>query len=204
MVNAPVASSYTATSSVGGGDHSSGSPPPESRPSRPAPGELGIKDRRSWQTWQLLVFGVACLLLGMLITWSGGSSKSPGKTSTGGKLLASPGTRDIRQYGRSRCFQCNDASARYFGSDVSSHERRPPRQPRSGQHRSFSAPLHRHTAIGRARPSPSAAGRGASAGRFDVPRLRLPDLHSRSSWSHSGAKRGAPRPSARAARRVSR
>ena len=56
----------------------------------PGPGELGIKERRSWRTWQLIVFGIACLLLGMLITWSdNGGSQSP-KTSTGGNYKLPP------------------------------------------------------------------------------------------------------------------
>jgi len=72
-------------------DSAGGISPGQNGWGRPAPGDLGIKERRSWHTWQLIVFGVGCLLLGMLITWSGdsGSSNTP-KSSTGGNYRLPP------------------------------------------------------------------------------------------------------------------
>jgi hypothetical protein len=55
---------------------------PPSAPGRvnepaPAPGELKIRERRSWRTWQLLVFVAGALVVGMAIGNSGGSNAAP-------------------------------------------------------------------------------------------------------------------------------
>lgn len=89
MVNAPPAPPYAAMPAPGA-DRTVVNPPPENGSSRPGPGELGIKERRSWQTWQLLVFGVACLLLGMLITWAGGGKQAAPQTLSGGSYALPP------------------------------------------------------------------------------------------------------------------
>jgi len=89
MVNAPPAPPYAAMSASGGGV-TDRNRVPEDRSSRPEPGALGIKERRSWQTWQLVVFGVACLLLGMLITWAGGGKQAAPKSSSGGTYALPP------------------------------------------------------------------------------------------------------------------
>ncbi len=51
----------------------------------PQPGSLGIRERRSWQTWQLLVGAIVASLLGMFVGYLGGGGSS-GKASaaTGG------------------------------------------------------------------------------------------------------------------------
>lgn len=52
---------------------------------RPEQGELGIKERRAWKTWQLLVAVGVAAVLGMAINaWAGnGSSSSAGASSSG-------------------------------------------------------------------------------------------------------------------------
>jgi hypothetical protein len=47
----------------------------------PTPGSLGIKERRSWRTWQLGVGLVAALLVGMLIGHSGSGGTVSGSSS---------------------------------------------------------------------------------------------------------------------------
>lgn len=55
----------------------------------PARGELGIKERRSWRTWQLVVAGVVALVIGMVLGSTGnGSASSP--QATGGYKLPPP------------------------------------------------------------------------------------------------------------------
>src|SRR5579863_1087457 len=88
MVNAPPAPSTVITSSAA--HVSAGVPQPGDRVEGPGPGELGIKERRSWHTWQLLAFGLVCLLLGMLVTWSGDSNPTTPKTPTGGVYSLPP------------------------------------------------------------------------------------------------------------------
>ena len=47
----------------------------------PAPGELGIKERRAWKTWQLLVTTGFALVLGMFLGYGNGSSTSANQGS---------------------------------------------------------------------------------------------------------------------------
>ncbi len=91
MVNAPPAPPHAYAHQGDGGEPADPNPRAGNGRDTPAPGQLGIKERRSWQTWQLIVFGVACLLLGMLITWSSdsGTSSAP-KSSTGGNYKLPP------------------------------------------------------------------------------------------------------------------
>ena len=91
MVNAPPAPPATGPLGVVA---SAGTAEDSSLPSGaggPAPGELRIKERRSWRTWQVIIFGIACLLLGMLITWNGdtGGATAP-RTATGGSYNLPP------------------------------------------------------------------------------------------------------------------
>jgi hypothetical protein len=92
MVNAPPAPPNAAPTVGPASDSSGGSGVTNGASGGPAPGELGITERRSWHTWQLVVFGVACLLLGMLITWSGNSGATQGSTgsSTGSNYKLPP------------------------------------------------------------------------------------------------------------------
>jgi hypothetical protein len=46
-----------------------GAHPPDSTEYMPAPGELHIKERRSWRTWQVAVVAVAAILVGMLLNY---------------------------------------------------------------------------------------------------------------------------------------
>src|ERR1700691_5521311 len=88
MVNAPPAPPYVTDPSVVGGNS-----PGENTlrgADRPTPGELKIKERRSWRTWQLLVFGVACLLLGLLISYSDSGKQTKSTSSTGGNYKLPP------------------------------------------------------------------------------------------------------------------
>ncbi len=59
------------------------------RPGTGAPGrgELGIKERRAWRTWQLIVAIGVALLVGMAI---GNAGSSPAKTSTQGGYAPPP------------------------------------------------------------------------------------------------------------------
>jgi hypothetical protein len=57
----------------------------------PQAGELKIKERRSWKTWQLLSVALVAAILGMWIngdTGGGGSSSATGSNPDGGKLPA--------------------------------------------------------------------------------------------------------------------
>jgi hypothetical protein len=68
-------------------------PPPEPGASDGVPqaGELKIKERRSWKTWQLLSVALVAAILGMWIngdTGGGGSSSAESSNPDGGKLPA--------------------------------------------------------------------------------------------------------------------
>ena len=58
---------------------------------RPEKGELKIKERRSWRTWQLVTAAVVAAILGMAINGNTGS-KSGGATSSGYKLPPESGS----------------------------------------------------------------------------------------------------------------
>src|ERR1700733_11493769 len=45
--------------------NSEGTLPPDSTEYMPAPGELHIKDKRAWRTWQVVVAVVVAILVGM-------------------------------------------------------------------------------------------------------------------------------------------
>ena len=59
-----------------------GTPQPESAP--PGPGSLGIEERRSWATWQVLVTATATFFVGMLIGYLPKKPASDGGGGTGG------------------------------------------------------------------------------------------------------------------------
>jgi hypothetical protein len=69
-------------------------PPPEGSglDGVPQPGELKIKERRSWKTWQLLSVALVAAILGMWINGDtgggGGSSSATSSNPDGGKLPA--------------------------------------------------------------------------------------------------------------------
>ncbi len=44
-----------------------GKPAAPGEPEVPAPGELGIKEKRSWRTWQLMIFSLVVLLIGIYL-----------------------------------------------------------------------------------------------------------------------------------------
>src|ERR1700692_3129485 len=46
-----------------------GTSPPDSTEYMPAPGELHIKEKRSWRTWQAAVAVLAAILVGMLLNY---------------------------------------------------------------------------------------------------------------------------------------
>jgi hypothetical protein len=53
----------------------------------PQPGELKIKERRSWKTWQLLAVALVAVILGMWINGdTGGTPSATGTSSGSGKL----------------------------------------------------------------------------------------------------------------------
>ena len=54
-------------SGSGGPPEPSGGPGGSSGGGPPAPGQLGIREKRSWKTWQLLAFGVVMLVVGLYI-----------------------------------------------------------------------------------------------------------------------------------------
>jgi hypothetical protein len=59
----------------------------------PAPGSLRLKEKRSWKTWQLVLFSVVAALIGMAINGNvgaGGSSGSGSGTSGGGAYTLPP------------------------------------------------------------------------------------------------------------------
>ena len=103
---------------VVGGNPSPGNGPPENGTGEPEPGELGIKERRSWHTWQLLVFGVLCLLLGMLITWSGGGTQAPKLSDEWRRCASGRGGVLDDGAGRQRV-ELDDGGPGYVGHDIS-------------------------------------------------------------------------------------
>jgi hypothetical protein len=68
--------------------------PPESTVSpsdAPMPGELNIKERRSWKTWQLLTAALVAAVFGMWINGdTGGASSTNGGASAGNENLPPP------------------------------------------------------------------------------------------------------------------
>lgn len=57
------------------------------------PGELGIRERRSWATWQLAVFGVVTALAGMAIGYSGKKPATSANSGAGVISLDGPSSR---------------------------------------------------------------------------------------------------------------
>ena len=73
----------------GGATTQAGSAPPDSH--HPERGELGIKERRSWKTWQLLLVALVAAVLGMGINGNVGAGSSTSSTaSSGGYKLPPP------------------------------------------------------------------------------------------------------------------
>lgn len=66
----------------------SGTPAPE--PSWEQPGGLGIRERRSWATWQFVAAIVVATLIGMAIGHSGGGSNAAGGAGGGATLRTLP------------------------------------------------------------------------------------------------------------------
>lgn len=56
----------------------------------PARGELQLKERRSWKTWQLLTAVVLAALVGMWINGNSGSAGSTGSSTSGGGAYKLP------------------------------------------------------------------------------------------------------------------
>lgn len=61
-------------------------PPPD----RPAPGELGIRERRSWRTWQLLLTAVVAAVFGMWFNGNSGASSGASGGSGGARSYSLP------------------------------------------------------------------------------------------------------------------
>jgi hypothetical protein len=56
----------------------------------PAPGELGLKEKRSWKTWQLVVAMSGALLVGFALNYSSAGGASSGKSTSGSAYTLPP------------------------------------------------------------------------------------------------------------------
>jgi hypothetical protein len=61
-----------------------GSTQPEDLDGVPAPGSLGIKEKRTWKTWQLAIAVVAAALVGMLLNYRTVDASGSGSSGTSG------------------------------------------------------------------------------------------------------------------------
>ena len=167
----------------------------------PQAGELKIKERRSWKTWQLLSAALVAAILGMWIngdTGGGGSSSERGSNPDGGKLPAEGrGNSGGVRFGCATTTTAAAGAARprrpplhsggsaattttaAGGSTTTTGPADPPRRPRRrgqrpGRHGSCSRRSKRAT--GPAPRSRRRPPRGTSAGPSAAPPLRLRPL----------------------------
>jgi len=88
-------------------------------PSGPAPGELKIKERRSWRTWQLVVVGAFFLLIGMIIGNSGSGSASNRPNAATYTLPPAGGSGGSSSSSTSTSAPSTSTTAQGGGSDTS-------------------------------------------------------------------------------------
>ena len=172
---------------------------------KPEPGELKIKERRSWKTWQLLSAALIAAVFGMWINGDtgGGASNTTGTSSGSGKLpppsasssgsgaaggtattttaaAAAGGTTTTTAAGGSTTTE-RWADPRRPPRWADPRRRRPRRRRPQQDLRESSSPRHSSRATGPARRSRRQRRHGTSAGHSDAPLPQPRDPRSRCS-----------------------